>query len=298
MIKETVFNFSNDHVKAKIAYDLQLFKRIGKSFDYTHKKLVSLGHHVEGDKPQLSKGICIEGKNYNWVAVTSGNVKILIRTYDNHFTVYTCLEETHEYKNTKTGKMCTYTDKEYGAFTYHTDTTKITIDDEIEGIPKPKNKDEDYIEDYYMDCFYNNPFTMFNTQLKGLIDVIGKHEVHTLWNDYSFARPKFVSIKIAYNGESVSSFDKLFFCAEELSCKHMELFAENEMLEGIKKFKVGDEFKGKFNKGIITEVRTEVEDGYYHGVGLTIGEEWCDVYSLTHWDLDGVFPDEKSEGKA
>ncbi len=275
-----VFKFSDDDVKSKIIYDLKLMKRIGKSFDYVHEKLKELGHHVSGDTP-LTKDICSEGKSYRWVAITNGNVKILIRIYNLHFTIYTCLEE----------KMDKWSVKRYGSFTYMVDTKKITEDDEIEGIPTP-SEGEQYIADYYSDYMYDQPFLMLNSQMKTLIEIIRKQEVHTLWNNYSFERPHFITVKNIYDNNNISSIDDIVFCAEELSNKHIELFAQTDMLEGIKRFKVGDEFKGDMHKGTITEIRTELKNNYYHGVGLKIGDKWEDVYSLTRWDLEGVFPEE------
>ena len=277
-----VFNFDSDEVKSKIAYDLKLFNRMENSFDYIHATLVKLKKHVSGDSPKLIKRSFLEGKNYNWVAITSGNVKILIRAYGCHFTVYTCLEEERKWG----------VDKRYSAFIYHVKTNEITIDDEIEGIPKPKKDDVDYISDHYMDYFFEKPFAMFNTQMDTLIGLVRKQKVRSLWNTYSFERPKFVRIKNIHCGESINSFDELIFCAEELSSIHTTLFSENDMLKAIKKFKVGDKFEGDgiYHSGTITKVCTKVEDGCYHNVGLEVDGKWHDVYSLTMWDLNAVFP--------
>jgi len=276
MSNVSVFDFSGDHVKSKITYKLKLFRRMGESFEYVHDKLVSLGHHVSGDSPKVNNDICSEGKNYDWVAITSGNVKMLIRTYHMHFTVFTCVEDAK------------WLDRHYGAFTYNVNTKKMTKDDEVEGIPKP-SEDEKYPDEYYSDYLFDDPFLMFNRQLDTILEIVRRGEVHTLWNTYSFERPKFVEVKNVYDGESITSFDELIFCGEELSCKHMQLFAETDMFEEIQKFKVGDRFIGDMHKGTITEVRTVVKDGYYHNTGLKIGDKWEDVYSLTRWDLTGVF---------
>ena len=83
--------------------------------------------------------------------------------------------------------------------------------------------------------------------------------------------------------------------------QHLELFAENDMLEKIKTMsdKIGEEFDKDFHgKRIIKEIRTEFPkqycDPYYHGIGILIenakGEtKFEDVYSLTNWHLNEVF---------
>ena len=284
-MKNKVFNFKEDEVKGKILYDLRLMNRMKDSFEYLHGKLSALGFHVEGETPQLAKKHFSEGKSYDWVAITSGNVRMLIRTYQMHYTVYTCLAE--EWKG---GHL----DKYYGAFSFYVNTDKIRQEDKIDGVPDPGDDWDDSwsLRDYYHDWLYDQPFLLFNQHMAAIIEIIGNRDVHTLWNTHSFERPHFVEVKNIHHGEEITSFDELIFCAEEMSTKHMQLFSENEMLEEIKKFKAGDEFNGDMHKGIITEVRTEAD--CHHSKGIRIdserwGDKWIDVYSLTRWDLEAVF---------
>ena len=285
---EIVFDFDDDHVKSKLNYDLDMYNRMGKAFDYIHATLTKLGHCVNGKKriPKINPKKLQEDKNYKWIAVTFNNVKMVIRVYNTHLTVFTCLEETRSYEKGKT-----WTDKYYGAFMYNTLYDKIKAEDVIPGVRYSKKRDdEDYLHDYYMDELFENPFLVFNTHLPKLIEMIKDRNIRSLWNSYSFERPHFVKVKTAFEGsESINSVDEYIFCAQELSFKHTQLFAENDMLEEIKKFKVGDHFEGKHVKGIIKKVCTEVEDDYYHNVGLKIGDKWEDVYALTNWNVDAVF---------
>ena len=71
----------------------------------------------------------MEGKNYHWSTFESEGVKLLIRQFRQHLTVYTNFDKKHMHE----GKHL-WTDSRYSAFTFHTNTKKITIDDVIEGI--------------------------------------------------------------------------------------------------------------------------------------------------------------------
>jgi hypothetical protein len=88
------------------------------------------------------------------------------------------------------------------------------------------------------------------------------------------------------------------FACDELFQRYLEIFSETEMLEKIKTMKVGDKIGDDKYPYEVVEIRTEVKDDYYHGVGLVLKqtnftgkteEKWDDVYSLTRWRYNEVF---------
>ena len=227
MPKENPFIFDDGDVKGCILADLKLLHRMRDSFDYVHSKLRKLGCHVEGRLPKPTPEHFNEGKNYSWVALTSYTVRMLIRAYGSHFTVYAQRDTPGWFPR------CS-------AFMYSVDTKKITIKDKIRGFPRPGDMLD--IEGYYNGALYGNPALCFNTHLSMILKAIRKDDVHSLWNDYAYKRQHFVKIQNIYDGESIVSIDRLVFCAEELSTQHICLAAENEVLEAIKKYKKGDIF--------------------------------------------------------
>jgi len=287
-----IFKFSEDEARSLFEYNLKLVGRIGSSFDYVFEKMEKLGHHISGDNPKLSKDKFREGKNYHWSSLkTDDNIQMLFRQYGQHLTVYTC-RTTPLYD----GDTLLWTETNYSSFTFHVETSKITREDVIEGIPQPDESIK-WVSDYYSDYFYDEPFLMFNIYLPEIIQHVRKGNEWLISNSSSIKVPKFVDIKMIFHGNTIDSYDNIIYCAEELSNTHICLFAENEMLEAIKQYNVGDTFGKGFEEGTITKVATDVkDDAYYHcGLGMKLKhngkDKWIDVYSLTQYYIRYFFPE-------
>lgn len=268
-----IFRFEADDIKGHIRYEMKLMRKMGKSFDYIHDMLTKLNYHKEykaADTIKLENLKYDEGKNYNWIAITCGRVKLILRVYGGHFTIFCRNETVHQFE-----KM-SYTEKRYSAFTFYVDTKKV-----------PEDK-----RDYY----HEHSFEDLNNAMPEMIKMIAEDKVCSFWNNYSLKRPDHCEIKNVFDGEDIVSVDKLIFCAEELSSEHLSLFAQNDMLEILKslKDKVGQPFDGRHTiKKITTEFSKQYSDPYYHGVGITVVDEkgktdFHDVYCLSHWYMEAV----------
>lgn len=263
---EKILIFDNNDVYNKILRDLKLIKRLGKSFDFIYEKLIVENKDFNGKDLNTLK--FNEGKNYNWVAFTVEDVKFIIRQYGSHLTVYLKFlrYECESYK-----------DYEYGAFTFHADIDKLNIDDD----------EHDRLHELY----YEEPLHEFNKTFTSLLKNIKKRHLHGIWNDLSYERPKHCKVNLIFDGESISSVDKLIFCAEEFSTLHVQLFAENEMIEMLKNIKLVKGMKLGRDKieSINTKFPTDYSDPYYHAIGIKpVGTHLSDVYSLTRWYLEDV----------
>lgn len=257
-----VFNFDKNEVESFLKYELSLLNKIAGSFNYTHATLKKLGHFKNiGKRINLNDCKWNEGKNYDWLALSSGtDVDLIVRKYNTHFTIYTRYKKMiSPVPDRKWVKLI------HGAFTYFS------------------NAEEDF--------YYDNNAHDLNKSLSKIVEMIRGERIHAMWNDLSFPRPANVEVKNIYDGESIYSYDRLVFACEELSSINSHLFAENEMFEKIKTIKKGD----KLGKYTVKEVVTKLKDGYYHGVGLKLSDEnyMKDVYCLTHHYLDDIFPDLK-----
>lgn len=250
--------------KRDIVFHLMYEKKMDSKFKQAFKYL------IEKIKPQKFDGDMAKlewemGKNYNWTCVQQDNVTLLIRKYQFHFTIF--------FRILKSSR--------YGCFIFHTDRDKMS--------------------DGESDRIYENNYLDINESLTPLMKYLDEHGSDALWNDHSFPRPKRVEIKNVWDGgrEHISSIDDFIYCCEELFEKYLEHFAMNEMLEKIKTFKVGD----MLSSYRITSIQTEVKDGYYHGVGMSMQntnfpdskESWCDVYSLSRYYYEYVFGKESNQ---
>jgi len=145
--------------------------------------------------------------------------------------------------------------------------------------------------------YCDNKFLDLNAMFHEIVEHITSNNVHFLTNSSSFKMPKYCEVEKAFcSDETIFSYDCLIFCAEELSNKHLELFAENDMLDIVKQLanKVGCEFTGdkKINR-VVTEFSPHYSEPYYHGVGIeTIDKngkvEFHDVYRLSRWNYETV----------
>lgn len=303
-----MFKFKRSDVEGIITRELKLPKKIAKSFNYIFDKLKEKGHYIEfKDKivmpneeirTLIEKGLFREGKNYHWIAIAlDKDIEMLIRDYDEHKTVYLKLTKK---EFDKEGNLL-WVDETYNAFSIYTNR-------EVACKVREQGKSDiptDLWEKYMDDMFYCLPYYDFNFLINKIIDMLRNDIIHLLWNTASLPRPERVKIEHYYDfksgfsfGCTIHSIDQMIFAAEELSVIHVELFAENEMLEKIKTLKVGD-MVGSYR---IDGIRTELDDTYgaYHGVGVKIqntkfpdGEaKWKDVYDLAYFYYKDFFSED------
>lgn len=274
-----IFNFDKNEIERVIQYELKVMSRLENSFDFVYDKLVKAKQHRNvsyAKKVNLNSIKKNEGKNYDWLAITCGNVQLIIRTYGTHFTIYCKLSEKRQLTSSRK-----YTNVKYGAFIFHVNQDKMDVE----------------TLEHIQDRCYDEPFNELNKVFMNMIKKIKEGHMQSLWNSVGFVRPDYCDVNIIYYSESIYSIDKLVFCCEEMSNMHVSLFAENEMLEKLKT--IGHRVGEKFDyRSTITEIKTEFpeqySDPYYHGVGIkTIDdrdyERIHDVYCLTQYHLDFVF---------
>jgi hypothetical protein len=273
MINDQLFKFEKSDIESYIRYDMKLFKEMRKSFNFIYDKMIVLGFNLNINSDEvvdLEKQNWDEGKNYHWLAITSGDVKLLIRAYGNHFTIFSKLYKIEKYDEIELPESI------YSAFTFYTNRDHMT----------------DKLSDFYVD----NRFHDINNALLEIINIVKNKEVQSMWNPYSFTRPEHCEVKNVFNQENVVSIDKLIYCAEELSFKHTELFAENDMFEILKNLsnKVGQQFDNRQKIDYIEiEFSKEYSDPYYNGIGIGLIDEkgektFKDLYCLTHWYTDNI----------
>ncbi len=131
-----------------------------------------------------------------------------------------------------------------------------------------------------------------NKHIKDLFELAAKDQLWSLWNNLMFVRPDYVKVKCSWSGgeDDINNVDDFNFACEEIFHKFSEVFAENDMLEQVKKVKVGD----KLGVYTVTAVKKTVKDDYYHDAGISWKndreEKWNDVYSLTRWYFSEMFP--------
>jgi len=273
-----IFEFKKDSVTDHIRYELKLFSKCKEPLNYIFKTLEDNGHSLilkSLDKINLNKVKELEGKNYNWSVINYKNVKLLIRTYKQHLTIFTKITKPCEYDK---GKII----DEFGAFTFRTDMEFF----------KGSNSEHDAV----MDEFYENPFADLNKCAKQLFQVLIERGVYWVPNSACWKTPKYVQVKLAYEKESIHSLDNFVFCMEEIDFLYSQLFSENTMFKKLAELKnrIGEKFDHRYK---ITKVVTTLKDEYYHGVGLWLEdkdkkETFKDVYSLTSWHFENVFKEE------
>ena len=263
-----LFQFEKSEVDSFIEYKLKTFKRFKEPLNFVINTLTKLGHSfvIESlDGIDLNKVRENEGKNYEWSVFTYKNVTLVIRRYRYHLTIFT--------KVVNNGV-------EYGAFTFNTEFDKFG------------DKHDEIMESYY-----DKPFTGLNEIIVDLLNLLTNREegVHWVWNSVSLKRPNYVDIKLIFSDKSISSYDNFIFCMEELSNIYLSLFAETTMLQKIKEYtnKIGELINKRYKVG---KVNTELKDGYYHAVGITLIDTLCndkedfqDVYSLSRWYFEDIF---------
>ena len=273
--------FNKSDVERKLIYELNTFRAIKDAFVYVHAMLVSQGHSYDlgaQSTPDFQTLNWSEGKNYNWLALSIGDVggstEFLIRQYGRHLTVFTKLTDHLTHAD------LSYTEKTYGCFTFNTNRDKMN---------STRREEYDFIE---------NPFHDFQLAFPDILRLVNENKLHSLWNDRDLPRPSYIDVKTAFYGEQIQSIDLLVFGAEELTQKHLELYAENDMLDILKKLKevdvIGELFEGQsIIKSVVTDFPPQYCDPYYHGVGIaTIDakdkQSFHDVYTLTRYYFKNI----------
>lgn len=267
-----VFDFDGDDIKRIIIHDLNLLTNIKKSYDFVFEKMKALGYHGDfTNRPEIDLNTVKvkECKNYNWIAVTNDNTNLIIRQYNQHLTVYVRYITIY-----KIGEV-NYKQSHYGCFTLNVNLSNLDEND---------------------DACWDNKFLELNKLIINIFTLISENQLYLVSNSAALPYPKYVKISNIYNEENISSIDKLIFCAEELSSLHMQLFAENDMIEKLKN--MSDRIGTKLDNGIITSINTEFpkEYGspYYHAIGVKVEKannriDFIDIYSLTKWHLKDVY---------
>ena len=267
--------FNKSDVERKIIHDLNAFRTIRDAFIYVHTMLTQQGHSYDLGKnsnPAFDTLNWSEGKNYQWLALcigdTDGYTQFLIRQYGRHLTVFTKLSHAED----------SYRDTVYGCFTFNTNTDKMNA---------TRREEYDFIE---------NPFHDFQTAFPHILRLVNENKLHSLWNDRDLPRPDYIDVKTAFYGETIQSIDLLIFATEELTQKHLELFAENDMLDMLKGLRdvTGRDFDGNnIVKEVVTAFPKQYSEPYYHGVGIALVDSrdkrsFHDVYTLTRYCFDNV----------
>lgn len=270
-----LFKFSDSDAKDYINRKLRLTKKIKQSFQYLTSKMKP--QKIRKDLGELKWE---EGKNYDWAYVVSGSAEFIIRKYSRHFTIFT---RNTVPKDLGGGDIIKRSN--YSCFTFNTDNSKLT--------------------DKESDLRCDRPFIDLNVHINRLVEVVQNDKVGWLWNSASHPREEYVEIKNVYDGDHISDVNLLLFACDEICEKYFQHFSESETLQALNNFKTGDVFTKDFHGDvIITDIKTEVKDDYYHAVGLQLksaNEEvkFEDVYSLTRWYYNEMFPEilpERPEG--
>lgn len=259
-----IFSFDENHVKRNVLMENKFNYKIKACFNHLFDNNRIPINKLNADNSfDFSKLKHYEGKNYHWFFLTNDILTILVRKYSTHFTFFTKLKEEDDYFE----RICVFT---------------ISLD-------------RDMIEGELSDKFIYDHFLLIVDLLPNLVALLSDRNSQSLWNNYSFPRPKYVKVENIYDGgEHVTNLDLFLFACAEIFNIFSEFYAENEMFEKIKTLKVGDKFGTSYT---IKEIKTKLKDGYYHGVGIvylnersngTVEERWCDVYSLTRYYYDDL----------
>ncbi|NTW91152.1 MAG: hypothetical protein HGA35_04400 [Erysipelotrichaceae bacterium] len=244
-----LLDFDKDVLVRHLNYDLKLRSKVKDSFKFVVNKL------GEQTQTKVSDLKWDEGKNYDWAVLRSESVLMLIRKYRSHFTIFSqFIHPDPEYRG----------ENDFCIFTFSTDRELLTDDES--------------------DSRCDNPFMDIDNSIEDILVLIKNGNSNMLWNSAAIKTPKYVEIKIAMLNESYHSIDLTIFAVEELGSEHHKLFSENEMVDMVRKTKVGDVF-GRYK---VIEVFTELKDEYYHGIGVKVDDKSYtkDVYCLSRYYMN------------
>lgn len=262
-----IIKYSDNDIKSGLVTKGRYGKKIQKLMKYLENHIPI--NTVTADKTfDFSTLKFSEGKNYDWFFLVSEDVKLLIRQYRLHFTVF-AIKKDNDYE---------FFDKP-SIFTIHTDFDRVE-----------RSTENDKLSDHHCD----NNFLTFETLLPQIFEFVATDKVGGMWNDYSFKCPKHTKATPALSGQdTVYNLNHIIFAMDEICGKYSECFAQNEVLEKLKTLSVGDTFGDYYT---ISEVRTEVKDDYYHNAGIRYylnsnpkEIKWADVYSLGRYYFDELF---------
>lgn len=210
-----------------------------------------------------------ESKNYDWYVITKDEIKYLIRHYGEHFTIFMIKESNmfHE-------KMM--------AIEYKVDRNLKFEQLRSQGL---KCNECDYFSEV-------NEF-LVNVHKK----LLKRFSTLVVWNDRAFPKPNYVTAKNIFSGyENISSLDMTIFAMEEVFQIHLELYAQNDTLNLLKKMQ--EDGVTEWNGNKIVKIVTEDKhyDGkYYHGMGIKTKDKFYDVYELASPDCNVLYPEDKYE---
>ena len=256
------FKFSDQDVRRDVVRSEKLIKKINFAMKYLVKHL-PVNKLKKDNSFDFTKLKFNEGKNYDWFFLNKEDITILVRQYGNHFTFFV---------NNDKGD-------------YHSKLSVFTIND---------NKDK--MSDDESDSFCDDNFQNIQNYLPHLVEKIEADKVHTIWDSEDLKAPNYTEIKMAMDArESVQSLDTLIFACDELFNMYICTYAENEVLEQLKNYKVGDMFGSAYKIiRVSSELINHGGEPYYHSSGLEYTNTnfpdskptWSDVYSLARYHSD------------
>lgn len=266
-----MFGYSNDTEKRSYVIENNILFKLKYSFKYIKDKIPTNSITADGENLKMN-----EGKNYNWYKFEHKNVTMIVREYGNHKTIY-CMVKSKDDE-----RKSSYFDKLH---------ILIMNDENI-----PTEMADEVHENY------NGSMMLL---LKPMMDLLSENKTSVFEHRLKDVKPSYTKIEMVYSSEeTVYSLDMLMFACDEIFHIHMCLFSENDVLEKLKTLKVGDKFGGYRE---IVSIKTDIKDEYYHAVGLTTKrtdefgmlhekkDEWMDVYSITRWRLECMFPPEEKK---
>lgn len=249
-----IFSFEKRDVTRHMMYELHLGGKVKDSFKYLCSKLGVKDVPKDWSRVKWSKG-----KNYHWLILKKDNVTFAIRQYHSHYTIFSKREKGADDWNAK-----------FSIFTFETDLDQLS------------DREKDTRE-------WTDDLAKYIDQL---FEFAAQDKIWALWNNLMFKREKHIKVKCVWSGseDDISDIDLFNFACEEIFQKFLEVFSENDMLERVKEIRVGQQL-GAYT---VTSVMKAVKDDYYHGVGIKWKndreEKWNDVYALTRWHFNEMFP--------
>lgn len=258
--------FDGEDVKRLVMSELDISGKFYRAFEYVLSILVSLGHFmvVHVVKPlDLSTIKWWEGKNYKWAVLINDDTRIVIRQYGAHFTIYVKYLQWYGEGERRSSMTKIF------AFTFNTSRDKLSGEES--------------------DMLIDNPFLDINQAIHNIFELVNNDKAHQIRNSRCFVRPERCTVKEGFKEREIIHLDIMIFALEEITSLHNQLYSEHYvygLLQGNEKLLIGQEY----NRGTITEVKTELKDEYYHSIGIAYikndKREFDDVYSISEWHME------------